>query len=193
MPGPRTPRPARLFVDRWNATATSPGWFCHGVCRSRRVGGGDAGNDFVSIANQHDRLTVGEHHRACWPAPRFRWWSAGLQASASEERKLTRGIGPRQPGGARQIAGPRDRDRKGRGDGRWASQRPSQQRVDHMRGGAPFPQPEKRSASAARHRTGGALRRHDPMRPTPPSARPCALQGRPARRRLLNARTSALL
>ncbi len=62
---------------------------------------------------------------------------------------MTRGTGPRQPGGGRQIAGPRDRDRKGRGNGRRDAQRHSEQRVDHKSGGVPSWQPEKRSASAA--------------------------------------------
>jgi 23S rRNA pseudouridine955/2504/2580 synthase len=49
---------------------------------------------------------------------------------------LKRGTGPRQPGGGRRIAGPRDHDRKGDRGGRSSTQRLSEQRTPHKQRGA---------------------------------------------------------
>jgi 23S rRNA pseudouridine955/2504/2580 synthase len=67
---------------------------------------------------------------------------------------LKRGTGPRQPGGGRQIAGPRDRGRTGRGDRH--TQRPMEQRV-----------PQKRRAP-------GPAASRTPVVPMAPRAEPAA-------------------
>jgi len=64
-----------------------------------------------------------------------------------EDRNLTRGRGPRQPGGGRQIAGRRDHDRKGSRD--RGREGPVEPRIRRKRRGAgtPFRHPEKRAAA----------------------------------------------
>src|SRR5258708_23731825 len=67
----------------------------------------------------------------------------------AKEGCVTRGGGPRQPGGGRQIAGPRDHDRKGQGD--RSRDIPTGPRIRRKRGGVgagtPLRQSEKPAAA----------------------------------------------
>jgi 23S rRNA pseudouridine955/2504/2580 synthase len=67
----------------------------------------------------------------------------------AKEDNLIRGKGPRQPGGGRQIAGPRHPDRKGRRDRGRDISCPTEPQIQHKRNGAGRPprQPEKRTSA----------------------------------------------
>jgi 23S rRNA pseudouridine955/2504/2580 synthase len=79
---------------------------------------------------------------------------------------LKRGTGPRQPGGGRQIAGPRGHARKGSGERQRETQRPWEQRAPKkQRGaGAPARGSEKRPAASR-------PARRAPLRDAPPPLR----------------------
>jgi 23S rRNA pseudouridine955/2504/2580 synthase len=81
-----------------------------------------------------------------------------LSAAANEEQILRRDGGPRQPGGGRQIAGPRGHDSKGRRDRTRDTQRPAEKRFSPKRGGT----------STSFRRPGKAPVQGRPTRPPPP-------------------------